>query len=552
MISRTSIEKHPPTEPVGAVDGLATDPQPSGIRRLAPSDGLFLRAEYLEEMQEHGRELARLGTLAGGSGVVYGFALTVAHGLLACSPGLAVDPSGVALRCPDDLHLDLRDLDHTPGRVWVVEVLAGPEVPSGPAEPLYSAVCSSPCDPGTTLRPYAESTVRLRVRAETLATRPTDDERRVSEVVSAWFERERSAGDPWLTPRSAGAKVLDPTTQPWSSVLPGAGPGPAPVPLGLLVRVGSEWYLDVWSARRDRIHPPADLGWHGRLATRPLGVFRAQLLQFQDHLSRVGASAANPLTGHFVELPPAGYLPRPPTFPDQYDLRSWYSAVFGGAARVEVTRCAADVAVSAVGLAQHLDRIPLSDANVPRDDADGLADTRPVVQVLVPDLPTDLPATSTQDRPWVAFVRSPETRRADETPPHDTGTPPVLSRPREPVESFVVLAAATTATRDRYDAEVERALSGGDRVEVGGTPTTEQLERILGRVEAETGDRAVSSVDLAVTSGDPARRAALLDRALALRDHLGIEPTGGVYVVPGPDQVAEDAVVLLVRTRGAR
>ena len=48
-----------------------------GIARLNSTDGLFLRAEHLTAMQDYARELARCAGLAAGSGVVYGYGVSL-------------------------------------------------------------------------------------------------------------------------------------------------------------------------------------------------------------------------------------------------------------------------------------------------------------------------------------------------------------------------------------------------------------------------------------------------------------------------------------------
>ena len=48
-----------------------------GIVRLNPFDGLFLRAEHLEQLQAYARELTHALGQAGGTGVVHGYGVTL-------------------------------------------------------------------------------------------------------------------------------------------------------------------------------------------------------------------------------------------------------------------------------------------------------------------------------------------------------------------------------------------------------------------------------------------------------------------------------------------
>ena len=62
----------------GSPDSVAVSTATGGIRRLNPADGLFLRSEHLNQMQAYSRELALAAGIAGGTGVVYGYQLSLA------------------------------------------------------------------------------------------------------------------------------------------------------------------------------------------------------------------------------------------------------------------------------------------------------------------------------------------------------------------------------------------------------------------------------------------------------------------------------------------
>ena len=361
--------------------------------------------------------------------MVYGYTLDLdsARQIVGATPGLAIDPSGRPLRSPARLEGDLSGLARSErGRIWIVEVIAAEPIPAG-SEPQYSAVCATPCGPQSRIQPWRDDAVQLRVRAQTLYgawvdTRPT--RRLLSALVSAYFDQDRRDGDPWLTPSGPGTAVPGLGGRPWAGAAPEATSGPAGIPLGLLAWIDGQWVLDVWSARRDRLLSPPDTAWRNHLGLRPRPVFTAQVLQFTDQLTREAVDAKNPLPSRFVEIPPAGFLPLPAGLGESPktapQLKRWLEDIFEGAVWLSVEECSADVALSAVALAQHMDRIPLV--------AD--AENGPAVQILVPAIPADLPAVTTPRYGWVAFVRSPRIGRASfervpgEQPQAPGGEPP--------------------------------------------------------------------------------------------------------------------------------
>lgn len=426
----------------------------SGLRRLNPADGLFLRAEHLQQIQEYARELSRVGAIAAGTGVVYGFGLSVDGAKLQVKPGLAVDPGGQPLRSPAAVTLDLGQLTVRPGRFWVVGVTSAPSQPAG-SEPVFGELCADPCAGGSSIQPWLDDAVLVQVTPnDTLPAAVTDDwPWRRSSLASAYFEQERRSSRPWLTPGAAGT-VAPLLSWPWNSPVPGQEPAAgSSVPLGvLLLDDGGRWVLDVWAARRDLMTTPARIGWEGHLGWRPWHVFLAQVLQFQAQLvdappapqagtqtviaveelktemlrnpprsqRAINAIFASWLEQHpptaapesllaqgFRELPPAGFLPAPLGGDDlEGQLRSVFDPV-----PVTVRHASADAALRAVSEAQHLDRIPLIAASGDADDAsrdDAPSGGNPAVEVWVPDVPADLPAVSAASYGWVAFVRARE------------------------------------------------------------------------------------------------------------------------------------------------
>ena len=118
-----------------------------------------------------------------------------------------------------------------------------------------------------------------------------------------------------------------------------------------------------------------------------------------------------------------------PAVRDVESLEIWLKAVFDDTVQLRLAHVSADVAVSAVNLAQHLDRIPLiASAELPA-----------AVTILVPDIPADLPAVPAADYGWLAFVREPRVggiaagprsrAPAEPVPPQPPGAPGDLPTP---------------------------------------------------------------------------------------------------------------------------
>ncbi|MGH3821333.1 MAG: hypothetical protein ACRDRA_00575 [Pseudonocardiaceae bacterium] len=415
-----------------------TSPAPAGaaIARLHPFDGLFLRAEHLNRMQDYTRELTRALGQSGGPGVVHGYHVGLRDGALEVSPGLAIDPAGRPLLMTTSQRRRLDDLTETD--LWVIE-LVGEDVPFGDEE-VYGALCDDPCAGGTSTRPYIGERVAVHLRPDSLAIDGGVALERRSRVASAWFERERIEAAALLpTSERDAPKVADFDLASWDKPTELAG-GDA-VPIGVLLRTSVGWNIDAWIARRDRIETPPRRAWQQRLGMRPLDVFLAQVLQFQVHLASRWPQASAALVGlaqaqlavfkldeaaeqlrhrrtkaalehvtaassalqgvlaggtslvgyGFLELPPAGYLPRSGRWPLEVELRG----MFGAHVTLRFCTCRADYVAHAVEQAQHLDRIPLT-ARGP---------SQPQVDILVPDGMRSSDGTLTTEHNWVAFHR---------------------------------------------------------------------------------------------------------------------------------------------------
>jgi hypothetical protein len=411
-----------------------------GITRLNPADGLFLRAEHLAAMQDYARELTLAVGLANGTGVVHGYdvVLSTDHTAVHVSGGLAIDPAGRPLRSRQLAVASLSELQPSVDAFWVVEVTAASWLFGD--EGVFGNLCDDPCDGGGSIHPWSAEGVKIRLRKDTMPGLDSiDDVRRRNWLASQYYEREREQGKPWLIPDRPGGTVGPITDRPWSSATP--APSGDAVALGTLQRIGDDWLLDVWTARRDIGDPPPKLAWQWRLGMRAWQVFVAQVLQFQAQVAdgsaptvvaarasaRDAAAAAELLSDTFErqrvkphamrqaidkvlefvplasiagktlwdlgygELPPAGLLGVPS---GQQDLQARLTVAFGNNVDLRFCECRADYVPCALEAAQHLDRIPLDQA-----------DRHPQVDILIPAQPADLPATRTASYGWVAFAR---------------------------------------------------------------------------------------------------------------------------------------------------
>jgi hypothetical protein len=420
------------------------------ITALNPADGLFLRAEHLRTIETYARSLTMALGVGVGTGVVYGFGLSLVDvatstPALEVQPGLAVNPVGQPLRAESSLHVPLAvdDLEPIAADVgfWVVEVVPA-WWPFGD-DKVFGNLCDEPCSGSGSLQPWIAEGVTVRLRADQLgALSGVEATRRRSRLASAYFERERSDSDPWLTPAAGPAAVPALSSRNWAQT--NNPPLELCVPIGVVQLVNNTWVLDTWTARRDIGDAPADRSWRSHLSMRPWNVYVAQILQFQDMsaallsaepvveklevvderdksteefiaeaeknkmLARLGVfkdfvtayrSAAAPYVlasdeqsfydRGFDELPPAGFLRAEK--PSAERLKS----LFGDGIDLRICHARADAIVSVVEEARDLDRIPLRTKRVKKVGVD----------ILIPDVPADLEGTYSDDYGWVAFVR---------------------------------------------------------------------------------------------------------------------------------------------------
>jgi hypothetical protein len=554
-------------EPAPTEEAVMSAPALSGLRRLNPVDGLFLRAEHLDQIQKYAEELGRLSSLAGGSGTIYGYELSLwdvgGESLqLQASPGLAVSEEGRLLRSLTDVDVDLGRLElGVPGRFWVVEVVPAPPVLSG-SEPAYTSVCATSCGPGSSISPWRDDAVRIRVRAASIEAQWDWGSTARSALASAWFERERADGGPWLTPRSARTPIQRLFERPWEMAAPKSAPAAAAVPLGLLFREEGEWTLDVWAARRDRTVPPPEAAWQPHLSMREWSTYRAQVLQFEDQVSYVDLD--EDMHDRFVELPPGGFLDVALDNDDDplrrhLEMRGLWNG------RCRLIRCTQDVAISAVALAQRLDRIPLNAEP-------------PAIDFWVPDLQVDLPATQPEGpHGWIAFTRGvhleePEgpgehyepyrevydaPRRTDDKSADtsdasdaeladldsDTGRdvePPgeftaslfqqLIDEDASPATDVDVYLVSAPRDRTRYGSAISQT-SGDERIGVARFTEGWRLEQSSSLDEARRSLPDGAWVDVAATTHEVSAEPLAAARARALANGLGLadSPHQGVY-----------------------
>ncbi|MEU9078171.1 hypothetical protein [Kitasatospora sp. NPDC048538] len=265
-----------PTAPAGTPDERsAGTPDTAGgdIDRLRAFDGLFLRAEHLNRIQDYAREFGSAVGRSGGPGVVEGFQVAVAQGELKVGGGLAIDAAGRPLRSRHEVSLPLKDLRPGNDAFWWVEVTRADWDYGETA--VQGLLCEDPCAGPTTNRQYTAEGVRIGLTA----ARMTGLEEQLSPNRRNWlasrlFEAEQRDDSPWTS---------DP------AVLPTAWEPPAdysrpPVRVALVIPVGpdtAQWVVDVWAARREVGAPPPERWWQGRLGMRPWNAYAAQILQFQ-------------------------------------------------------------------------------------------------------------------------------------------------------------------------------------------------------------------------------------------------------------------------------
>src|SRR5215471_8803357 len=99
------------TDPqLSAASGGTPDLVGGGITRLNASDGLFLRAQHLNTMEDYSLALSRAVGVAVGTGVVYGYHVRLDGTTLKVTAGLAMGPDGQPLRSKGVAKVDISKL----------------------------------------------------------------------------------------------------------------------------------------------------------------------------------------------------------------------------------------------------------------------------------------------------------------------------------------------------------------------------------------------------------------------------------------------------------
>lgn len=307
---------------LGKQSGWTLIPGDTPLTRLNYFDGKFLRAADLKAEQDYLRNLVQLSNAADGPGVTHGFDLTLGDGgaTLNVASGLAIDPTGRVLLLTGSATVSIqqlieqsrnKDLDSTSGAKAAAganmfgdcEVAsdAPPTAFQQPAdlylitvsfaegycgeEDVYGKLCEEACATSTD-RPFVVEGLVLRATplqlgtpiAKSNAVTLTQKHRR-SLVASAYFNDERQV----IASLISGIGIKSDVWCFGAQATTGAG-----VPLGVLARAGTTTlFLDVWTARRERIDTSSKRYWQWRMRMRPWDVFLAQILQFQCQLRGV-------------------------------------------------------------------------------------------------------------------------------------------------------------------------------------------------------------------------------------------------------------------------
>ena len=152
--------------PVSASAGVSVGAR---IVRLHAADGLFLRAEHLEAMQDYAYALSTAVGIAVGTGVVYGFEFGLQDDALIATEGLALTPTGQPLQSNATLRLPL-DTEHLPtldqDDFWLVVI--EPATEASGSENAYGTVCADPCEGIGSIKPWLTSLVTMRLLVATM------------------------------------------------------------------------------------------------------------------------------------------------------------------------------------------------------------------------------------------------------------------------------------------------------------------------------------------------------------------------------------------------
>ena len=276
--------------PAASTDRDKPDSAPSGaFERLAAFDGLFLRAEHLNLMEDYAAALALAVGAASGPGVVYGFEVSLDGPVLSVSPGLAVMADGRPIRTTSVLTAGIKELNPGAGVYYRVGLVWG-TWPHG-EEAVQGLLCDSGCggDGASTHTSRLSEGPFLKIVQTDDAGLAGQTAHHRSWLASALFREEESLARRW----PATERGLPTRWRP-----NGEGLLVDLLPLAVLIPPlgGLDWQVDTWAVRRDRGAAPPMRHWEWHLGMRPRDVFFAQVLQFQAQLADLeqGQTAASP------------------------------------------------------------------------------------------------------------------------------------------------------------------------------------------------------------------------------------------------------------------
>lgn len=283
------------------------------LTRLNYYDGKFLRADDLRLEQDYHRRLAELGARAGGSGVVYGFDVSLGSGdELTVGGGLGFDPAGRVLYLPAPFSIGLQAVADATSRmlmrasalgdgagaftICAADTPAQPPTSVGPEfylltiahaedacgdEDVFGKLCDDGCATSTDRARVLEGIV-LRARAYQPSTAFASSkvvqltERHIrSQLASAAFADERLV----VPSRISKAGLLSGA---WCNGA--AAPTGWEVPIAVVGKLTASTFVDEWIVRRERMETPPRRYWAWTMAMRPWDAFLAQILQFQCQL----------------------------------------------------------------------------------------------------------------------------------------------------------------------------------------------------------------------------------------------------------------------------
>jgi|GEM_PF-999733 len=293
----------------------------SPLRRLNYFDGKFLRAPDLIQEQQAMLNQVRRANQAGGAGIVYGYDCTLsASASLQIGGGFAIDHAGRILLLNNSVGIAVEELieksraaqlatnsmlatasaETTTGTGFDDCVVAGGSPGNNAVfdddlylvtlyhseaycgqEDVYGQLCSEACASDSRYSHVVEGIeiravpLNLSVLLKQSSAVPLNQLHLRSRVAAAYFVGESENAGSHISASGLNSMI-------WC--LGAEASSASGIPIAVLGRSGGGWFVDAWTARRERMDSPARDYWAGRMAMRPWNVFLAQVLQFQCQL----------------------------------------------------------------------------------------------------------------------------------------------------------------------------------------------------------------------------------------------------------------------------